>query len=189
MKYESQFEDESEIDDLPVSPLLSQERKNRYGSVPGLDDEELADPVELERQVMIQEWGPVLALPVRGRQGWVRPNIDEDGNVDFGAFATVDFERIQPEFDKLRYKVDKLREELRNVFIMLETIGDRLPPARHAVLKWVQRGVLDMDDIASEDMRAFVRYYRRAVRLEEQLTALRKAGLERRRKRLGELLA
>ena len=49
-----------------VSPLISVERRNPYGSVPGLDDEELATPEELERQVMLAEWGPVLALPVRG---------------------------------------------------------------------------------------------------------------------------
>ncbi len=189
MEYESQSADESEIENLPVSPLLSLKRKNRYGSVPGLDDEELADPVELERQITLQEWGPVLALPVRGRKGWVRPSIDEDGSVEFGAFATVDFERTQPEFDKLRYKVDKLREEFRNVVIMLETIGDRLPKARREVLKWYQQGVIDMDDIASEDMRAFVRYYRQALRLQKQIRALRKVGLERRKKRLSELLA
>ena len=71
MKHETEFEDECEVEDVPVSPLLSEDRKNRYGSVPGLDDEELAEPWELERQVTLQEWGPVLALPVRGRGGWI----------------------------------------------------------------------------------------------------------------------
>jgi len=46
--------------------LLRREYGNRYGSVPGLDDSELADPVELERRVYQQEFGPVLALPVKG---------------------------------------------------------------------------------------------------------------------------
>ena len=39
------------------------ESPNPYGSVPGLDDDELADPQELERLVYIEEWGPILALP------------------------------------------------------------------------------------------------------------------------------
>ena len=60
---------EDEVEDVPVSALLHEERRNRYGSVPGLDDEELADPAELERQVYLQEFGPVLALPWRA--GWV----------------------------------------------------------------------------------------------------------------------
>jgi hypothetical protein len=68
MKNETAFEEECEVDDVPVSPLLAEERMNRYGSVPGLDDEELASPEELERQVFMQEWGPVLRLPERGRK-------------------------------------------------------------------------------------------------------------------------
>jgi len=79
MKQEVEFEDECEVDDVPVSPLLSEERRNRYGSVPGLDDEELAEPWELERQAMLQEWGPVLALPVRTKRGWVQRGFPLDG--------------------------------------------------------------------------------------------------------------
>jgi hypothetical protein len=37
-------------------PLFIQvERQTGYGSVPGLDDSELADPEELERQIIIRE--------------------------------------------------------------------------------------------------------------------------------------
>ena len=50
--------------EVPESVLLRPDRGNRYGSVPGLDDSELADPDELERQVVRGEFGPVLALPV-----------------------------------------------------------------------------------------------------------------------------
>jgi len=45
--------------------LVKREQANRYGSVEGLDDEELADPEELERQVFAEEWAPILALPER----------------------------------------------------------------------------------------------------------------------------
>lgn len=58
------------------SALLRRERRDRYGSVPGLDDSELADPNELERQVLRQEFAPVLALPVSGGKCFMRPNID-----------------------------------------------------------------------------------------------------------------
>ena len=50
--------------EVPESVLLRRELVNKYGSVPGLDDSELADPDELERQVFVQEFGPLLALPV-----------------------------------------------------------------------------------------------------------------------------
>ena len=54
-------------DDVVVaeSSLLRVERDTGYGSVPGLEDKELADPAELERQVMLAEWGPILAIPIR----------------------------------------------------------------------------------------------------------------------------
>lgn len=49
--------------------VLRAEHGNRYGSVAGLDDDELLDPVELERAVYRQEFGAVLALPVKGSRG------------------------------------------------------------------------------------------------------------------------
>ena len=97
---------------VPESVLLRIERDMGYGSVPGLDDDELASPAELERWVMIQEWGPILALPAGGQQGGIRPEVDESGYIDWGAFGTVDFDRLRPPFDRARYKADKLREEL-----------------------------------------------------------------------------
>ena len=51
--------------EVPESPLLKREHKNKYGSVPGLNDEELADPDELERQVVREAFEPVLLLPVQ----------------------------------------------------------------------------------------------------------------------------
>lgn len=69
--------------EVPESGLLRRECSSRYGSVPGLDDAELADPDELEREVMLEEWGPVLALPVKGNRSNVRPVVDEAGGVDW----------------------------------------------------------------------------------------------------------
>ena len=100
--------------------LIQVERQSGYGSVPGLDDSELADPVELERQVFVQEWGPVLALPVMGSRSGFHPGRDELGRLDWGAYGTVDFERLYGSFDKARYKADKLREELSSTFAIFE---------------------------------------------------------------------
>ena len=174
-----------EIEDVPVSPLLHVERKNRYGSVPGLGDEELADPRELERQVMLQEWGPILALPVRHRKCPIRPNIDEYFGVDWGAFATVDFERATGGFDKLRYKADKLIEELRDVLIMLNIVRARIPGrGKYKVLKYLEKGITDMGDISNFDMYHLAELYLRARRIQKHIDNLVKLGRAKKAEKL-----
>jgi hypothetical protein len=41
-----------------LSAILKVQRQSRYGSIEGLGEEELADPKELERQVMAEEGVP-----------------------------------------------------------------------------------------------------------------------------------
>jgi hypothetical protein len=59
-----------------------EEKVNRYGSVPGLEDEELAHPYELERQIIREEFEPVLMLPESKSKDTVRPVVDESFGVD-----------------------------------------------------------------------------------------------------------
>ena len=176
------------IEGVPVSPLLAEDRVNRYGSVVGLDDEELASPEELERQVFLEQWESVLALPVRGRRNSIQPHIDEYFGVDWGAFATVDFSRSMPEFDKARYKADKLREELRYVIIVMQTLSGRLPRARRQVLKYLQRGVIELGHIESLDMYELARLDLRARRLQKQIQQLKNVSWAKARKELAEVL-
>ena len=171
---------------VPESALRRAERGNKYGTVPGLDDEELADPEELERQVYLDEWGPVLVLPWRGRPSFQR-EFNEDG-VEWGAFASVDFKRTMPEFDKARYKADRLREELRGTLIQMDTAKERFPKAKYLVLKYLQMGVIEREHIVSEDMREMARLWLRARRLREEIQELKEAG-RRKRERLAEVLA
>ena len=162
--------------------------RNKYGSVPDLPDEELADPDELERQVFMEEWGPILMLPVRGAPKF-RPEVDEDGFVK-GAFGTVDFERICPKFDKLRYKVDKLREERRDVWITIDTVRYRVRDSdKYALVKDALKRRMDIEDISDEDVRALVRLYRRAQRLTEEIERLRKARQRRQEREVAAMLA
>ena len=165
---------------VPGSALLQRERKNRYGSVCGLDEEELADPDELERQVMVELFAPVLALPVRRQHGGIQPNMDESGAVDWGAFGTVDFERIAPAFDKVRYKAEKAREKLRSVLIMLSIVKDRLPgKAKYLVLKYLRMGVIELDHIVNSDMLAVARYTLQAKKLRDGIQRLREVSRRR----------
>ena len=175
--------------EVPESGLLRRECSSRYGSVPGLDDAELADPDELEREVMLEEWGPVLALPVKGNRSNVRPVVDEAGGVDWGAFGTVDFSRTMPEFDKVRYKADKLREQLKDLMIRIGLVKERLPgKAKYMVLKYLKMGVIELEHISSFDMWCLARLYLRARRLRDEIRRLEQVSEGRMRRRLERLL-
>ena len=170
---------------VPESALLKVERPGGYGSVPGLDDEELAGPDELERQVYREEWGPVLALPVRGSVSSIRPAVDEDGGVDFGAFGTVDFDRYSGGFDKARYKADKLWEQLKDLVIRISILNERIPgKAKYKVLRLAGKGIIDVDDISNWDMWQLAKLYMRALRLRKQVTELREASRRRKERKV-----
>ncbi|MGA2497670.1 MAG: hypothetical protein ABSH20_08000 [Tepidisphaeraceae bacterium] len=158
--------------------VVEVERPRGYGSVPGLDDEELADPEELERWVMLEQWGPILALPTPVRSGF-HPSRDEFGNLD-GAFGSVDFERLYGRFDKARYKAGKLREQLRYTLIMLEMVMRRLPGrSKFMVLRLLRTNVIDLDHIDDERMHAIARWYLRSIRLREEIQQLRERSCRR----------
>ena len=174
--------------EVPESVLLRRDRGHRYGSVPGLDDSELADPNELERQVFVQEFGPVLALPVRARRSVIRPSVDEEGRLDWGAFGSVDFDRYTGGFDKARYKADKVREQLQGVLILFSVISDRMGNSgKYLVLKYLRMGVIGLEHIVSEDMAALARLYLRIERMRQEINELREAS-ERRHRRRAEAL-
>lgn len=165
---------------VPESALLRGQRANRYGSIEGLPDGELADPDELERMVYMEEYEPILRLPVAARRHPFYGSIDEDGRVDFGAFGTVDFDRHRGEFDKVRYKVDKLKEQLRDLVILLTTVNERIPGrGKYRVLKYVQMGALDIADIEDNEMYFFAEMYLRAVGLRQEIARLQKIRRQR----------
>lgn len=181
MKTEQEVSIEEDIV-VPESALLSVQRGSGYGRVPGLEDDELADPAELERQAVLAEWGPILALPYRGYDGGIRPVIDEFGRLDWGAFGTWDYERLNGPFDKARYKADKLRETLQWALIMLGMVQERLSvQARLEVLARIRSGV-DLDDLEDPNEYAYARWYLRARRLRHQIRGLRTASWRRRQR-------
>ena len=135
--------------------------------------EELADPWELERRALQAEWEPIMELPEPAGRGFRFPAVDENGGLDWGAFGTVDFDRYRGGSDKARYKAEKLREQLRDVTIMLSVLKERLPgTAKYQVLKQLRMGVLSMEQITDEDMRAIARWYLRAKKLRDAIWRL-----------------
>lgn len=161
-------------DDIVVveSTVLKLEQDNTYGTVPDLDIEELADPEELVQQVEIQEWCLISNLTVHRDTKPYQAIVDENGNLDLGAFGTVDFERIKPEFNKILYKLHKLQEELRIDIIMFNMLKDRVPvKARVAVIRFIQEG-RDIEDIDDWDMWRFACWYVRVRDLRRQIRNL-----------------
>ena len=169
---------------VPESALLKRERASKYGHVPGLDDEELADPNELERQIRQEEWGPVLMLP-NPKSKESNPAWDWSVDVDFNAFASVDFDRTQPEFDKIRYKTDKLNEEVKDLIIMFDIIKERIAGrVKYAVLRYVERGTIDIEQIWNNEMYFLAELYLRIRRMQKEVGQLREASRARKAKRL-----
>ena len=169
---------------VPESVIVKREKVNRYGSVPGLEDDELADPDEIERQVYREELAPVLQVPVKGIRHGQIGGVTEDGSVDFGAFGTVDFERTMPAFDKVRYKAEKLREELGNLILLMELSKSHVPGSeKYMVLKYLDMGVIDIDHIESVDMLILARQYVRARRIQKEIRELEEASWRRQGRR------
>ena len=164
---------------LAESALLRRVRKNRFGSVPGLDDSELAEPVELEKMVYRQEFGPVLALPGPDNKFSVRGSVDENGRLDWGAFGTVDFERMYP-FNKSLYKADQLREQLKHVLILFSIVNGRIKPmAKYLVLKYLKMGIIEFAHIVDNDMQALARLNSRVQQLRKEIAELWGGGGDR----------
>ena len=174
--------------EVPVSPLLKRQRSSRYGSIAELDDEELIEPAEIERMYLKSEFAPILALPVKTRTGWVRPNVDEDGTIELGAFGTVDFDKYV-QFDKALYKAEKLKEELFNERLMIEIVSSHIKTtAKYKVMKYVLKGILDVEDIVDVEMYCLARRCLRARRLQREINELQERSKERRQQKAKNVL-
>jgi len=164
---------------VPVSPLLKRERSSRYGGVSDLDDEELIDPAEIDRVFLREAFAPILALPVKGKKGGIKPTVDEDGSIDWGAFGTVDFDKYV-EFDKLRYKADKLKEELQNEIFMMEMISGHIKgKEKYAIIERVYKGTLDLGGIADLETYCLAQRYLLAKRLQREIGELEEKSQKR----------
>ncbi|HPF38078.1 MAG TPA: hypothetical protein PK093_05505 [Phycisphaerae bacterium] len=171
---------EQDISDIPVSATLKVERPCRYGSVPGLSDDELADPRELERIAFLKFWEPILTLPIKPRRSWLRPAFDESGRVDWGAFDTVDFERIYGPFRRARHRAEQLRERLDDLIIMLSIVKDRVARQdRYLVIKQLRMGYTRFEHIADDDMRAFAEIYLKADLLKKEIAEIEESRSKR----------
>ena len=173
---------------VPAAALRRQQRKERYGSVEGLPDEELADPDELERVMYKAMWWPILRLPQQRWECPIRPNMDEDGRVDWGAFGTVDFDSYRPQYSKLRYKIDKLKERVKDLSCMLRIMSDRIPgKTKYKIMGLVRTGVLDIGKIENNEMYFLVEMYLYVWRLRKEIERLRAKSREQRDEKADEL--
>jgi hypothetical protein len=172
---------------VPAAALRREQQRTRYGNLADLPDEELADPDELERAVYKEMWWPILRLPQQRWECPIRPNMDEDGRVDWGAFGTVDFESYRPEHSKLRYKAEQMKEQLKDRVNMLRMISDRIPGrAKYKILWLVRKGRLDTDDITNWDMWQLAVAYMRAWRFRHEIEQMLKRSRQKREEKAQE---
>ena len=172
-------------DGAEVAPPAWVKPVNRYGTIPDLPQEELADPDELERVIYKEMWWPILRLPQQRWECPIRPNVDEDGRIEWGAFGTVDFDSYRPTFDKLSYKSEKLKEKLKDLVFMLKMVSARIPGrAKMKILRLVRKGVLDIGEIADNQMYFLAEMYLRAWRMREEIERLQKKRRQQREEEL-----
>jgi hypothetical protein len=169
---------------VPAAALQQERQRTKYGTLKDLPDEELADPDELERVMYKEMWGPILALPRQRYERAMRPSIDEDGRVDWGAFGTVDFDSYRQDFDRLRYKAERLKDKQMDLAIMFEIASERIPgTAKYKVLKCVRLGLLDADDIENWDVWQLAKLYLRILRLQRERYELKERSWQRQERR------
>jgi hypothetical protein len=175
---------------VPATALRQEQRRTRYGNLADLPDEELADPDELERVMYKQMWWPVFSLPQQRWECSIRPNMDEDGKVNWGAFGTVDFESYRPQHSKLRYKAERMKELLKDRVIGLRIISERIPgAAKWRILRLIRKGRLDTDDIKDWDVWQLAVGYVRARRLRREIEQMLKKSRQKQEEKAEEMWA
>ena len=175
---------------VPASALRQEQRRTRYGNLSDLPDEELADPDELERVIYKEMWWPILRLPQQRWECPIRPNMDEDGHVDWGAFGTVDFESYRPQSSKLRYKAEQMKEQLKDRVILLRIIFERISgTAKYKILRLAKKGLLDTDDIEDWDTWQLAVGYVRAWRLRREIEQMLAKSRQQQEEKAEELWA
>ena len=100
-----------------------------------------------------------------------------------GSIWTVDFDQYRQDFDRLRYKAERLMDQQRDLTIMFEIVADRVPgTAKYRVLKYVRMGVVDIDDIQDEDTWQLANVYLRILRLQRERYELKERSHQRRQR-------
>ena len=167
--------------EVPVSLVLTPIRESGYGHVEGVPDEELLTGAELERWVYLEEFGPILALPRPKQACFFRPNgFNDNGKPDWGAFGTVDFDRYSGGFNKRLYKVDKLKERLKDKNIVFEIVSERIHNIeKYTVLQYLKAGIIKLEHIQDEDMYALAQVFLQICRLTTEIIELKKKAWAR----------
>jgi len=164
---------------VPAAARLQQKRRDRYGHIKDLPDDELVDPDELERLVYQQEFGPVWALPFTPSKCVIKPTIDEDGKPNWGAFGTVDFFRYKPKFDPLTRIMNELEEQREHLLIMIGIMRERMKDkVDYEVINYVLKGIVDVDEIYDWDTWQLAKLSLRAVRFKKRIKKLREKRRE-----------
>jgi hypothetical protein len=155
-----------------------------------IDEMDHADLDELEYQVWLEMYGPVLALSQSKHGRGLSREMGYDHPNYTGAFATFDFDRQHIKTDSTRLKIERLREELADTRILFSIIFERISgKGKYLVLKYLHRGVIDLEAIVHDDLRACGRMYLRMLRISREIRELEGQRDKRQEARLSRMMA
>ncbi len=151
---------------IPVKPTICPVKPEQYGTVEGLDNDELADPSELERIGYLRLYAPVLTLP--------RLDSDPIFSPEFagGAFDTWDFHRMYPcmaETARRQSRLNWLKSKLRDRLIILSILKDKLSVSQRALAITAARKSSDFESLPDPETQAFAREYKRSLVIRNQI--------------------
>ena len=159
--------DIEEIDptELPVTSIVTVQRRTGYGRVADLEEEEPADIHELQCLAAWNQYGPLLALPGKyGQTG--RVVLGDDGDVDWERIGPAGGRRQRPQLG------GTVQGEIRHALGLINLLMERVPgTAKYTVLKLVRMGILQAEHITNADLRAVSQLEARARRLQQALAA------------------
>ncbi|GEM_PF-2590572 len=91
------------------------------------DGDELLDEQELEHWIAWREWSPLIALPVQQPRRTIRSTTGEHERPHWGAFGTVDHERIYGPFAKACSNANRHGDDLRRLLLTIDLVRARRP--------------------------------------------------------------
>lgn len=170
MKNNNEQQMEIDASELPVIGAVSVLRQRGYGTIADLDDEAPADVHELQRLIAWRDYEPILSLRGRnGRAGNIA--LTPDGEIDWGRISpiTASRRRLKP-IAVRRGDVSELRERLASTVRMANLLRARVPgTAKYLVLKYVQMGIVPIEEITNKDMRVLAQLDAKMRRLTQRI--------------------
>ena len=154
---------------VPSPASLKIERKNKYGSVEGLDDSEVIDPMELERQVILNEFKSIFFIPLQRQNEGIRNVMWNSEDFLKSVLDPICIKKPQIEKSNL----DKLRDKLRFTSNMINNMYNTQPDRKKRItLKYLLMGWISPKDIIDRNLKTCAEWCLRSIQLQKEIKQL-----------------